>query len=109
MTYINVDKADNGKEIILSMNSTLRVVLEENPSTGYMWEVEDNNSSCLQMISSNYFAKNNMIMGAGGIVAFNFKSLKPGRCPLSLKLWRSWEGEDSIVKRFKVIVTVTTR
>jgi predicted secreted protein len=106
MTYIDVYKNDNGKAIVLSMDSILRVNLEENPSTGYAWQEEEQSSSCLQLVSKDFFANNNLVIGAAGIATFYFKPVKMGRCPLTLKLWRSWEGDHSVVKWFHVSVSI---
>ncbi|MBU2703559.1 putative secreted protein [Sporomusaceae bacterium BoRhaA] len=106
MKFIDVYENDYGNVIILPMYAILRVVLAENPATGYRWQVEDTSSSCLEMISNEFLAKNDHAIGATGIVVFYFKPVKLGRCKLYLKLWRLWEGDKSIVKRFRIAVSI---
>jgi inhibitor of cysteine peptidase len=106
MKFIDVYENDYGNVIILPMYAILRVVLAENPSTGYHWQVEATSSSCLEMVSNEFLASPVPAFGAAGIVVFYFKPIKPGNCKLYLKLWRSWEGDKSIVKRFQIAVSV---
>lgn len=106
MKFIDVYENNSGNVIILPMDATLRVFLGENPSTGYRWQVEDISSHCLNMVSNEFLAKNSPAIGAGGKVVFYFKPIKPGRCTLYLKLWRPWEGDASIVKRFRMAVSI---
>ncbi|VBB07591.1 proteinase inhibitor i42 chagasin [Lucifera butyrica] len=105
MKLIDVFESDYGQIIILPMDATLRVFLEEKPSTGYRWQVEGR-SNCLKMVSHEFLAKSDPAIGAGGTAVFYFKPVKPGYCSLSLKLWRSWEGDKSIIKQFQIAVSV---
>ncbi len=107
MNFIDVYENDAGKVIILPRYAILRIVLEENPSTGYRWQVENISSRCLEIVSNEFVAKNGPAIGATGIVVFSFKPVKPGRCELYLKLWRSWEGDKSIVKQFRITVAIS--
>ena len=106
MKFIDVHENDYSNEIILPMDATLRVALRENPSTGYRWQVEDISRNCLRMISKKFGANHAHAIGSAGIAVFYFKPIKPGRCTLYLKLWRSWEGDTSIVKRFQKTVSI---
>jgi predicted secreted protein len=44
--------------------------------------------------------------GSGGVHTFTFTAKHAGTSPLSLKAWRSWEGDSSVVARFSVTVQV---
>jgi inhibitor of cysteine peptidase len=107
MITVNIYEDDSGDIIAVPMAGILRVVLAENPSTGFRWQVEDSSSNCLEAVSSQYFSSKNPVIGSPGTAVFTFKPVKPGRCRLSLKLWRSWEGDKSIVKRFQIIAAIT--
>ena len=105
MKFVDVYENDYGKIIILPTDATLRIFQTENPSTGYRWQVEDISRSCFQIVSSEFLA-NNQLIGAAGIEVFYFTPVRPGRCTIYLKLWRSWEGDKSIVRRFRIGVSV---
>lgn len=92
--------------IDLPLDATLRVVLAENPGTGYRWQPEDKYSSCLDLVGRDFFAKPDQAIGAPGMAVFYFRPLRPGRCRLSLKLWRPWEGDQSVVRRFQAAVSI---
>jgi len=109
MRYIDVNETDDGNSIVLPMDTTLRVVLTEKPSTGYRWQVEDKSSGCLEMVFQEFSAKHSQMIGAPGLAVFYFKPIKPGRCTLILKLWRSWEGDKSTVKWFQITVSIINR
>ncbi|MBP2651462.1 MAG: hypothetical protein H6Q74_2287 [Firmicutes bacterium] len=106
MNFIDVYENDSGNLIDLPVAATLRVILEENPSTGYRWKVEDQSSGCLEMVSHEFYINNDHIVGAGGLVVFYFQPMKPGRCTLYLKLGRPWEGDKAITKRFRIAVFI---
>jgi len=106
MRFIDVYGNDYGRVIILPKDATLRVVLEENPSTGYRWQVEEADNGCLRMVSNEFVANNAHAIGAPGMVVFYFKPVRPGFCPLDLKRWRPWEGDKSVVERFRIAVSI---
>jgi inhibitor of cysteine peptidase len=109
MIFVDVYQNDNGNLVVLPMDSMLRVALAENPSTGYHWQVDDMADSCLELVSREFFASGDPVIGAPGMVVFCFRPAKPGRCALALKLWRPWEGYKSIVKRFRAVVSISNR
>ncbi|MBP2651705.1 MAG: hypothetical protein H6Q74_2530 [Firmicutes bacterium] len=105
MNFIDVYENDYGNVIVLPMDSMLRVVLEEKQLTGYRWQVKDKSSS-LEMVSHKFYAKNDQVKRAAGVAIFYFKPINPGRCTLVLKLRRSWEGDKTIVRRFRIAVVI---
>ncbi|MBP2644107.1 MAG: hypothetical protein H6Q67_1994 [Firmicutes bacterium] len=106
MNYIDAYESDYGKVITLPFGSTLRIILEENPSTGFRWQVEDKSSSCLNLLTHEFYANKEYAIGATGTEVFYFEPARPGRCLLFLKLLRSWEGDKSIIKRFRITVII---
>ena len=45
-------------------------------------------------------------VGSGGEIAFNFKARKAGTGEIALKHWRHWEGDRSVIARFRVRLNV---
>ena len=45
-------------------------------------------------------------LGGGGSMKWSLKAVAPGKTEFRLKLWRPWEGEASVQKRFNVTLIV---
>lgn len=100
-------QADNGKAIVLNINQTLVISLNENPTTGFQWAIEPSPNPLLGLKDSQYVAVAQPgIVGGGGQRILTFQAARTGTEKLQLKLWRAWEGESSIVERFTVTVEV---
>lgn len=98
---MELTEKDNGRTIDIVAGELVTVSLNENPTTGYRWEVE--NMSGLEIVSDLFQSTGNAI-GAGGIRLFQFRASSVGRHELLLKNWRKWEDDRSVVNRFEVII-----
>jgi inhibitor of cysteine peptidase len=94
---------DRGSTVNVEAQSLVIVNLEENPSTGYMWKVET--AEGLEIISDS-FEKESNALGATGMRTFQFRASESGSHNLSIKKWRKWEGETSIIDCFYAIIVV---
>lgn len=81
----------------------MTVRLDENPSTGYRWNVET--AEGLEIVGDS-FERTGDLIGAGGVRIFQFRPLKAGSHRLGIRKWRDWEGESSIINRFNVTIVV---
>jgi inhibitor of cysteine peptidase len=82
------------------------ITLEENPTTGYLWEATFENS-ILELEGKDY-QSTAMAMGAGGRggkAVFTFHAKGFGETELTFKLQRSWEGVAVKTKVFRIVVT----
>lgn len=104
-SFIEVNKAHHNKRIQLSVESILNIRLEENPTTGYRWEVNPISKEYLQILNEHFECNENEGIGAGGTRIFSFQPKKTGHCLLLLELKRSWE--DSIEEHFQLSITIT--
>jgi len=105
-------KQDKDKMLNVAVGESFVITLDENPTTGYVWAVDEQPES-LVLQSSDYVSDappdkpdRPMIVGAGGKRTFTFVAQKSGTTTLKLKHWRSWEGDTSIVDTFSVSVVV---
>jgi inhibitor of cysteine peptidase len=105
-------KQDKDKMLNVAVGESFVITLDENPTTGYVWAVEEQPES-LVLQSSDYVSDVHpnqlgapMIVGAGGKRTFTFVAHKSGTTTLKLKHWRPWEGDASIVDTFSVPVVV---
>lgn len=94
---------DNGRTLEAKARSIITVRLEENPTTGYRWNVDS--AGGLELISDSFERKGDAI-GAAGIRVFQFCTPEAGSHKLSIRNWRDWEGESSIIDRFYAIIKV---
>jgi len=83
--------------------SVVTVRLDENPSTGYQWDAE--NIEGLEIVGDS-FERAGDAMGTGGVRVLQFRLLEKGSYRLSIRKWRDWEGENSIIDRFYVTIVV---
>ncbi|MFC2048185.1 protease inhibitor I42 family protein [Chloroflexota bacterium] len=97
-TYI-----DEGETISIGTNQEFIIALDSNPTTGYNWEV-DYNESTLSLVEAKYSPdeKDKGLVGAGGTQYFQFKALKTGKTEITLVYKRSWEADFAEQKVFKV-------
>lgn len=83
----------------------LKVVLEENPTTGYTWALDEYDNKVLRLDNDSYETTGKEgTLGAGGIHTYNFTGLKEGDVTLIFRYYRSWESKDTAidVREFKV-------
>jgi inhibitor of cysteine peptidase len=98
---VALTEADAGKSIEVGEGEEIVVVLEENPTTGYRWQV-DRTNGILELEGDSYTPDPEMRFGSGGKRELRFRRTGPGTGRLELKLWQEWEGESSVTKRFGV-------
>ncbi|ACK49898.1 conserved hypothetical protein [Methylocella silvestris BL2] len=104
-------EADNGRTIRLHAGETITLRLPENPSTGYGWSLEPYDAELLDVRQGPYRTLSGAL-GAGGEASWTIRARAAGSSTatttLGLKLWRQWEGDPSIVKRFGVTLRVAS-
>lgn len=104
MALRTVTEQDTGKQIELSAGDRLRVELDETPTTGYRWALETPTTGQFTLENSDFSAPK--AVGGSGVRAFTFRFNAQGTYPIKLKLWREWEGEKSVIKRFECTAAV---
>jgi inhibitor of cysteine peptidase len=104
-TMATLVEADNDRTIDIPVGEIVQVTLPENATTGYRWAIESYNSDVIEALGSepHYTAKG---VGSGGDVAFTFRGKKAGTGEIILKQWRQWEGDSSVIARFRVRLNV---
>jgi len=106
---VDVNEADDGGQIELELGKLLVVTLESNPSTGYRWELVEDNESILKQFGEVEFKSSETgdppMVGAGGWEIFRFKAVSAGQMTLELVYHRSWEDVEPL-KTFSIQVIV---
>lgn len=98
-----MNNQDLGRTVEVEAQSVVTVRLDENPSTGYRWNVETTEG--LEIVGDS-FERAGDAMGTGGVRVLQFRILEKGSHRLSIRKWRDWEGENSIIDRFYITIVV---
>ena len=103
---MKITRSDHGKTIELPKGADLVLELEENPTTGYRWQLLDFAPHTVAIVQSEYRAGPGKGAGAGGLRCFHLELKGTGTIPLRAKLLRAWEGDNSILERFEATLLV---
>jgi inhibitor of cysteine peptidase len=105
-----ITEADNGNTIYVKEGQTFILKLNENPSTGYSWELSL--SKGLGLLSDKYYSpessKNSgkLVIGASGYHSWEIKAVDKGSQQVNGIYKRSWESETGEEQTFKLNVVV---
>lgn len=102
---IIVTERDAGRTVEIENGNQLQIVLEGNPSTGYVWEPESLDSDVLSQ-GDNQYIPGRRAFGAGGTTILHFVAIAPGETPLRLVYHRPFETGTSGQRRFEVLVKI---
>ena len=105
MAQITLTEADNGKVVDAHSGDEIVIRLPENPTTGYRWG-QDSAGDAKASLSGDTNQMSGTAAGGGGARVLTFQAKGAGDVPLRLKLWRAWEGDASVTKRFAVTVRI---
>jgi predicted secreted protein len=104
---LQLTKQDNGKTVDLAKGGTLKVTLEGNPTTGYLWGLLSGNDAVLKPQGDYTFKTDNPnLVGAGGKFTFEFQAVGTGTAQLQFSNARPWETGVPPVETFTVTVNV---
>lgn len=100
-----VTEAQNGSTVEMRPGDVLTVHLPENPTSGYRWAVDQLDETRVEAEASGYRGEDDR-PGTGGLATWTLRAKKPGTTGASLKLWRHWEGDRSVVQRFSITLDI---
>jgi inhibitor of cysteine peptidase len=103
---VTVDERAAGGRIVLNAGDQLAVTLEGNPTTGYIWEIQDVDARILQPVGAWDFQPASDRMGAGGTETRQFVAITAGTTTLELVYHRPWERDAPPLKMIAISVTV---
>lgn len=97
--------ADNGKTISIRTGTTFKVILDENPSTGYSWNTTV--TSGLKVTDSTYIQGGSPgLAGAGGTHEWTVQATGKGEQQFSAIYKRPWEPTTGSESAFTLKVSV---
>ncbi|MGP1387892.1 MAG: protease inhibitor I42 family protein, partial [Thainema sp.] len=105
-SMIVIRQADARKTVTAFVGDTIEVLLDENPSTGYRWQVSELNSDVLVLSGSLFLHSGETVAGSSGLRQLQFDAQSAGETVLLLKLKRPWENETDAIAQFQVTIQV---
>ncbi len=104
-----ITETNNGTTISLEKGETFYLRLQENPTTGYSWQL--NLSQKLSLVSDKYYPPESKegekpIVGAGGVHLWEIKADSKGNQQVTAIYKRSWENETGTEDKFALNVEV---
>lgn len=102
---VPLTEAADGQTVALRIGEAITVQLPENATTGYRWAL-DTADAKLVAVREVTQAYPSGVLGSGGVATWQATALAPGTTPVTLKLWRHWEGDRSIMRRFTLHLTI---
>ncbi|MCK5517404.1 MAG: protease inhibitor I42 family protein [Desulfobulbaceae bacterium] len=98
---------DSGKSFEIYLEDIITIHLNENRTTPYRWALDkETNTSNLSLQKSHYVLPRNSLFGDNGMLILTFKAKSVDTESIHLKHWCEWEGDDSIIERFNVSISV---
>jgi len=98
--------ADNGTSVTVRPGEHVAIHLTENPTTGFQWALQQGNEKIIELLDSAYVRAAGSGLGSAGQRVLTCKARHSGTVLLRLKLWRAWEVDTSVMKRFEVTIHV---
>ena len=105
MADITLTDADAGRTVAVDSGDTIVLRLEENPTTAYLWQIEQLDSGVLEKVSDDYQIAGGSGIGGGGERTLVFRAINAGTSPLRLKSVQQW-APDNPSSVFSVTIEV---
>jgi inhibitor of cysteine peptidase len=102
---VRLSEEDAGSTVELRMGDTIEVVLDGNPTTGFLWETAAVDASVLKQLGEPGFEPYTNLIGSGGKFTFRFEAVASGQTLLRLIYHRPWEKDVPPERTFEVTVT----
>jgi inhibitor of cysteine peptidase len=106
VSIVELTGADNDKYFEVRTGDTIIVRLYENRTTGFHWTAMKGAENIITLVSSDFTLFPSSGVGGGGQRVMAFEAKKSGSDRLRIKLWREWEGEESVKNHFDIAITV---
>ena len=88
-------------------DTTFQVALPSNPSTGYQWTIKGYDKQLLTLVSSKYISPKTNLIGAGGVMEYNFELNSGVKVPKRTALVFLYARPSENVPEQESIKTVT--
>jgi predicted secreted protein len=103
---LRLEQADSGSTITVHPGDTLEIVLQGNPTTGYIWEVKPGSEALLKQKGDPTFTPDSKALGSEGRMTFKFDVVAVGKGSLVLLYRRTFEPEARPLRTFGIRIVV---
>ena len=90
-------ESNSGSTVTLKVDEKLLVILDSQPSTGYIWYLTELNESIVSQNGESEFSPDNDLIGAPGKERWPFKAVAVGQTNLRMEYRRSGESANSVM------------
>jgi inhibitor of cysteine peptidase len=105
MSVLSFSEPDDGRTVVGRIGELIDIRLPENATAGYRWTIERQDSDKLELVADKADYPERPL-GSGGTASFIFRLRAAGSTTLALRYGRSWEGDDSVLKRYRLTVEI---
>lgn len=104
---IQLNENANGTVVNVLTDQKIIISLRGNPTTGFVWSVQDINSDVIRLISKKFISGSgdSELVGVGGKYIFEFVAEKQGNTNLEFIYKRPWVGGET-AQTFTVTINV---
>jgi predicted secreted protein len=103
---LKVTKAQNGRDLELTVGGILEIELPGRGGTGYQWTAVAAGAPCLKLLSQTTRQVKEGLPGGPVIQVWRFRAEKPGATEISMAYFRPWEGVGQAKDHFHLTVRV---
>ena len=103
---VKLSGKDLGQTVEMAVGGVLEIILEGNPTTGYVWAVASVDEKILKQVGKTEFTPAGKARGSGGRIVMRFEAEKVGKTSLNLIYHRPFEKNKPPIKTFEVKIIV---
>ena len=103
---VKLSGKDLGQRVEMTVGGVLEIILEGNPTTGYVWAVASVDEKILKQVGKTEFTPAGKARGSGGRIVMRFEAAKVGETRLNLIYHRPFEKNKPPIKTFEVKINV---
>ena len=102
---LTVNRKDSNTQVVLSAGQELQVVLLENPTTGFRWQMQSRGEPVLQLVDDSFDPPASGV-GKGGTRRWRFKAAQKGSAGIEIVYRRASEQDQPPAETFRLTVRV---
>ena len=103
---VRIDETYDSREVVVHAHQLVELLLKENPTTGFRWELRENGAPACALREDTFLAPATGGVGRGGTHRWLFEAVETGTSPITLVYRRAWESKPpERTVRFTVRVT----
>jgi predicted secreted protein len=99
-------KQDNGKEVKLKAGQSFQIQLEAAGGTGYWWHVQTPDARHVELLGEKNRDQSEGRLGGPVLGIWTFQAKEAGTTEIKMACYRTWEGLEKAIEKFRVKITV---